>query len=165
MLDPEGRAVASWASVGAQAGDRGSADLEISDPVPWELAAPALYRAEARLIDPGGETSDVTSVRFGMRDVGTRDGRVVLNGRPLYLRGALDQDYYPETRSTPPSRALIDDQLARARELGLNLLRCHITIPDDAYLDAADEAGMLVWCELPNWIASARRRRPRALPR
>jgi len=37
------------------------------------------------------------------------------------------------------------------RELGLNLLRCHITIPDEAYLDAADEAGLLVWCELPNW--------------
>ncbi len=42
-------------------------------------------------------------------------------------------------------------RLAKVRELGLNLLRCHITIPDEAYLDAADEAGLLVWCELPNW--------------
>ena len=86
-----------------------------------------------------------------MRDVGTEAGRVTINGRPTYLLGALDQDYYPTTRSSPPSRAFLDEQLVRARELGLNLLRCHITVPDEAYLDAADEAGMLVWCELPNW--------------
>src|SRR3954451_18335614 len=38
-----------------------------------------------------------------------------------------------------------------AREMGVNLLRCHIKVPDPAYLDAADEAGILLWCELPNW--------------
>jgi hypothetical protein len=58
---------------------------------------------------------------------------------------------------------MLDDQIARARELGLNLLRCHIKVPDPAYLDAADEAGMLVWAELPNWgtftAAAARRGR------
>ena len=106
---------------------------------------------EARLLDADGGAADLLTATFGMRDVGTRDGRVTLNGQPVYLLGALDQDYYPDTRSTPPSRAFLDDQVAKARELGLNLLRCHITIPDEAYLDAADEAGLLVWCEVPNW--------------
>jgi hypothetical protein len=48
--------------------------------------------------------------------------------------------------------------------MGLILLRCHIKIPDPAYLDAAGEAGILVWAELPNWtkftsVAAARGRR------
>ena len=28
-------------------------------------------------------------------------------------------------------------------------MRCHIKVPDPLYLDAADEVGLLVWCELP----------------
>lgn len=151
VLDPDGRPVASWSHDAVRPCDAGTADLDIVNPVAWGLAASALYRVEARLVDASGRTSDLTSASFGMRDVGTHDGRVTLNGRPVYLLGALDQDYYPETRSTPPSRAFLDDQVAMVRELGINLLRCHITIPDDAYLDAADEAGLLVWCELPNW--------------
>ena len=151
VLDPDGRGVASWTRDVVHAGDAGTAEVTIPDAVAWELGAPALYRAEARLATDADGTSDVVAARFGMRDVGTREGRVTLNGHPVFLLGALDQDYYPDTRSTPPSRAVLDDQVKKARELGLNLLRCHITIPDEAYLDAADEAGLLVWCELPNW--------------
>ena len=55
---------------------------------------------EARLLDADGGTADLLTATFGMRDVGTRDGRVTLNGQPVYLLGALDQDYYPDTRST-----------------------------------------------------------------
>ena len=133
--------MASWARDAVGAGDAGDAELLIPDAVAWGPASPTLYRAVARLVDALGDTSDLVETPFGMRDVATRDGRVTINERPVYLLGALDQDYYPETRSTPPSRAFLDDQVARASELGLNLLRCHITIPDEAYLDAADEAG------------------------
>jgi hypothetical protein len=152
VLDQAGRAVATWVRDAVGAGDAGDVELLIPDAVAWGPASPTLYRAVARLVDALGDTSDLVETPFGMRDVATRDGRVTINERPVYLLGALDQDYYPETRSTPPSRAFFDDQVARASELGLNLLRCHITIPDEAYLDAADEAGLLVWCELPSWI-------------
>ena len=151
IIGPDERVVASHARQGVTSGDRGRADIAIPSPVAWTVGDPALYRVEARLVRPDSTQIDVVAARFGMRDVGTRDGRVTINGRPTYLIGALDQDYYPTTRSTVPSRAFLDEQLARARELGLNLLRCHITVPDQAYLDAADEAGILIWCELPNW--------------
>jgi hypothetical protein len=152
VRDAHGDAVAIWGRDDVRAGDSGDTELPIHDPVPWAPGSPVRYRAVARLVGADRVTHDLVEAPFGMRDVATRDGRVTLNGRPTYLRGALDQDFYPDTRSTPPSRAFLDDQLAKAFELGLNLLRCHITIPDDAYLDAADEAGMLVWCELPSWI-------------
>ncbi len=80
-----------------------------------------------------------------------RDGEILLNGRPIYIRGALDQDFWPAGRSDAPSRGALERQVELAREMGLNLLRCHIKIPAPAYLDVADEAGMLVWCELPSW--------------
>jgi hypothetical protein len=138
------------------------ARIPIDQPRLWDIGQPNLYRVEARLV-LDGVVRDTVGARFGMREIETRDGRIFLNGRPIYLIGALDQDLYDVTISTPPSRAMLDEQIARARELGLNLLRCHIKVPDPAYLDAADEAGILLWCELPNWgaftAAAARRGR------
>jgi hypothetical protein len=159
VTDPDGSEVAR-ASVGASSV---TASIPIPDPVLWDLDDPRLYRVEARLEDADGGQQDVIAQRFGMRSIGTDGGRVTLNGRPRYLLGVLDQDLYPDTISTPPSPEFLREQMRRVKELGFNLLRCHIKVPDPAYLDAADEAGILVWCELPNWsrftIAAATRGR------
>jgi hypothetical protein len=112
----------------------------------WSPEHPALYRYQISLPD-----GDVATGRFGFRAIETRDGRIYLNGQPFYMRAALDQDFYPDTGYTPPSKQAIVDEMRKARALGLNALRCHIKIPDPAYLDAADETGVLVWYELPNW--------------
>lgn len=161
LIDPSGE-VRTRATVRPDGDPAGQVRLDIPDPRLWDIGVPNLYRLEARLI-AGDEVIDGVEARFGMREIRTESGRILLNGRPIYLVGVLDQDLYAETISTPPSRAMLDDQLARARELGLNLLRCHIKVPDPTYLDAADEAGMLLWCELPNWAtfseAAARRGR------
>ena len=58
---------------------------------------------------------------------------------------------YADTIYTPPSFDYVKDEMMKGRALGLNLLRCHIKVPDPRYLEAADEAGMLVWYEIPNW--------------
>ena len=149
VFDPDGREVS--AAVAPVAGGRGEVSVAVPSPVLWDVGQPNLYRLEARLIREGS-AFDGMGDRFGMREIATRDGQILLNGRPLYIRGALDQDLYPDTISTPPSREYLDEQLRLAREMGLNLLRCHIKVPDAAYLEAADEAGMLLWCELPSWL-------------
>ena len=147
VLDPAGVRVArTRADAGA-----GSAELRIPDPMLWDFETPHLYRLEARLLRADGTQDDSLARRFGMRTIATEDGCVTLNGRPIYLLGVLDQDLYPETISTPPSMQFLRDQLRRVKELGFNVLRCHIKVPDPAYLDVADEEGVLVWCELPNW--------------
>jgi hypothetical protein len=149
VRDPHGN------EVGRERAERGGdidgvISLPIPDPVLWDIDQPNLYTVEARLLDGEDELDRVTA-RFGMRSVTTQDGRICLNGRPIYVLGALDQDHYPDTIATPPSREYLDRQVRLAREMGINLLRCHIKVPDPRYLDAADEAGILVWCELPNW--------------
>jgi hypothetical protein len=161
LVDPGGSAVGS-ASIRPNGDAAGQVRIDVPDPQLWDIGDPNLYRIEARLVR-GDEAIDRVETRFGMREVRTEAGRILLNGRPIYLLGVLDQDLYADTVSTPPSRAMLDDQLVRAKELGINLLRCHIKVPDPAYLDAADEAGILLWCELPNWqrfsAAAARRGR------
>src|SRR5262249_26259989 len=79
-----------------------------------------------------------------------RDGQFLLNGKPVFLLSALDQDLYPNTIYSVPSEEFLRDQFHKARELGLNSLRCHIKAPDPRYLDLADELGLLIWAEIPS---------------
>ncbi|HXM95711.1 MAG TPA: glycoside hydrolase family 2 TIM barrel-domain containing protein [Candidatus Dormibacteraeota bacterium] len=120
----------------------------IDSPRLWSPDHPVLYSIEARL---GDASVDVLRDRFGFRSFEARDGKLFLNGEPFYMRSALDQDFYPETIYTPPSKQYMRDMMIEGKRLGLNLLRCHIKVPDPAYLEAADEVGMLVWYEIPSW--------------
>lgn len=116
----------------------------------WSLEDPHLYTATVTLQPESGE-SDEVSVRFGFREISASDGKIYLNGEPVYLLSALDQDLYPDTIYTVPSREYLEDEFRKAKELGLNCLRCHIKPPDPVYLDLADEMGLLVWAEIPSW--------------
>ena len=106
-----------------------------------------------------------SATTFGMRTIATSpSGQLLLNGRSIYLRGALDQDYYPDLVYTPFSDSQLDAQFAQAQHMGLNCLRTHIKITDPRYYAAADRAGLLIWTELPNWqnLTAAAKKRARA---
>lgn len=118
----------------------------VNSPKLWSPSSPALYSVEVRLNDDDGVTE-----RFGFRTFEARDGKFYLNGEPFYMRAALDQDFYPETIYTPPSKEYVRDQMLKGKRMGLNLLRCHIKVCSPEYLEAADEVGMLVWYEIPSW--------------
>jgi Glycosyl hydrolases family 2, sugar binding domain/Glycosyl hydrolases family 2/Glycosyl hydrolases family 2, TIM barrel domain len=119
---------------------------KISNATLWDLANPALYTLHVKL-NAGSEQS----ILFGFRTFEARGGKFYLNGKPIYLRAALDQAFYPDTVYTPPSLDYLRDEMRKAKALGLNMLRCHIKVPDPRYLKAADEEGVLVWYEIPNW--------------
>ena len=116
----------------------------------WSPETPSLYTVVVSLTI-NGQPLDELRQTCGFRTVEARDGRIYLNGQPLYLRGVLDQAYYPETIYTPPSLAFLEEQVHKAKALGLNCLRCHIKIEDPRYYEVADRLGILIWTEIPNW--------------
>jgi hypothetical protein len=136
--------------------------LRVERPLAWSPDEPNLYTLRVNLTGllerPSGENAEgrdlsgfdeVTEI-FGFRTIETRDGQIMLNGRPFYVRGALDQDYYPDLICTPPSQEYIEDEFRKAKEMGLNCLRIHIKVADPRYYAAADKLGLLIWTELPN---------------
>jgi len=120
--------------------------IPIDNPIQWSPENPNLYTIK---ISVGEDTLTET---FGFRTIQKQNGQIYLNGKPIYLRAALDQDYYPDLICTPPSQEFIEDQLKKAKILGFNCIRVHIKIADPRYYAAADKIGMLVWTELPNHI-------------
>ena len=135
-------------------------DFQLAKVRSWSPDEPNLYRIRLE-VRRGGTTRDTVEETFGFRTIETRDGAFYLNGEPLYLRAALDQDYYPETICTVPSVAFLEDQFRKAKELGLNCLRCHIKAADPRYYEVADRMGLLIWTELPNGGMSTDRSRGR----
>lgn len=121
------------------------AHIKIANPDKWSPDDPALYTVEARF------GTDTFRTRFGFRRLEARDGKLFLNGKSFYMIGALDQDFYPDTIYSPPSPAYVRREMELAKNLGLNTLRCHIKVCEPEYLDAADEQGIVVWYEIPNW--------------
>ena len=144
VTGPEGVVTGSIALTGVEC----AGVVMVPAPRLWSPDAPNLYLLRVAIWR--GEVKDVTEHSFGFRTFEARDGQMFLNGQPFYMRAALDQDYYPEGICTPPSVAFLEDQFRKAKALGLNMLRCHIKVPDPRYYAVADRLGLLIWTEIPN---------------
>jgi Glycosyl hydrolases family 2, sugar binding domain/Glycosyl hydrolases family 2/Glycosyl hydrolases family 2, TIM barrel domain len=143
VFDPYGGTVAQLEL--AVDGTMARGQTHVAGPMLWDGDHPNLYSLEVKT------DGQVVHTRFGFRELTTANGRLYLNGKPFYMRAALDQDFYPEGIYTPPSAEFIRKEMLLSKAMGLNLLRCHIKVPDPRYLEAADETGMLVWYEIPVW--------------
>jgi len=141
ILDPAGEEIFK-----AQQ-SKASFTFVVDEPKPWSVDSPNLYTA---VIDfDWNGCKDQISCRFGIRTIRVEADKILLNNEPIYVFGALDQNFYPVTHYVLPKRNELLSELLKAKEMGLNLLRFHVKIPDDLYLDLADELGLLVWIDLP----------------
>ena len=116
---------------------------------PWSPKRPYLYGLKTTLHDEKGNEIDEFDTRFGMREVLIEDGKILLNDKPFYTIGVLDQAFYLETFYTEPDKETLIREFELAKKMGINTLRCHVKIPSDTYLEAADEVGLLIWIDLP----------------
>jgi hypothetical protein len=133
--------------------------INVQDMKKWSPETPYLYEVEVTLVSEGIVDSYQTT--FGYRKVEQKNGRIYLNNEPVYIRGALDQAFYPDTIYAVPSVEYIKKELQAAKDMGFNLLRKHIKAELPVYLYWADRLGMLIWAEPPNyvkWTATAQKR-------
>lgn len=97
---------------------------------------------------------DMFESYFALREmkIGRVDGkaRFLLNGRPLFLHGVLDQGYYPDGISTPVSPQAYSDDIQAMKDLGFNMIRKHIKIEPDWFYYECDRRGMIVLQDLVN---------------
>jgi beta-galactosidase/beta-glucuronidase len=146
-IQAQGRTLASAMSLADGPGALVSA--HISDPKLWSPDNPHLYDLRLELHGPGGMLDAVDSY-FGIRAVGAQDGKVLLNGNPIYLKTVLDQGYWPESNLTPPSDEAILEDIRRTKEMGFNGVRKHQKVEDPRFLYWADRMGLLVAAEMAN---------------
>lgn len=121
--------------------------LPVGNARKWQPSDPYLYSVLAQLESQDG-VDQVTSYT-GLRKFEVKDGMFCLNGERIYLRGALDQGYWPGSGYTGPDDATIRRDVELALSAGYNLVRKHIKLEDPRWLYWADRLGLLVWEEPP----------------
>lgn len=126
-----------------------SLSLGISNPRLWHPEDPHLYPVRIRLIEDETETDCVESYT-GLRSLSVADDKILLNGEPVYLRGVLDQGYFPEGWYTATTDSALKQDVELTLALGFNLARKHQKFEDPRYLYWADRLGLMVWSEMPS---------------
>lgn len=131
--------------------------LKPNQPKAWSPDSPHLYDAHIELADEESDVSlDAVHTYFGLREVSVGDApggdyqHIHLNGKPVYLRGALHQSFHPEAIYQYPDDAAVRRDYEIAKQFGLNFLRIHIKVPTPRELYWADRLGILIMSDMPN---------------
>ena len=126
-----------------------SAELHVDDPQLWSPESPRLYAVEATL-QRDGVVVDAAHSYCAFRTVEVKKDvagvpRVHLNGAPYFVRGVLDQGYWPDGLMTAPSDDALVYDIEAMKLAGFNTLRKHIKIESERWYYHCDRIGMLVW--------------------
>ena len=107
-----------------------------SPPQLWSPEAPNLHGVVVRLHGPGGVLIDTVRSYIGLRTValqrsGSGHARLILNGKPRFSAGVLDQGYWPDGVYTAPSDEALSSDITAAKRLGFDLVRVKM-MPSEA---------------------------------
>ncbi|RXZ80850.1 hypothetical protein EBB07_16695 [Paenibacillaceae bacterium] len=126
--------------------------FDLPDPQLWDVDHPRLYRMQVN-VQTKQTIIDQMEQRFGIRTIETVGTQIMLNGKPLLIKGVNRYDEYAGFGpSVPP--AMIREDLLKIKSMGANLVRFHYP-QSEVHLDIMDELGLLHFAEVPlNWWLS-----------
>lgn len=137
-----------------------SLKLKIPSPRLWTPDDPFLYDLRLELVDAAGNVLDSVSSYFGLRDVALgkdESGRpaLLLNGKPVFMVGPLDQGYWPDGIYTAPTDEALRYDIEITKRLGYNMTRKHVKVEPARWYYWADRLGLLVWQDMPSGTNSS----------
>ena len=117
---------------------------------PWSPENPKLYTFTLE-----NEHGDRVESYFGVRSFGIGEDkygkkRLMLNGKPYFMSGVLDQGYYSDGLLTPPSDIAMLDDIKLLKNMGFNMVRKHIKIEPMRWYYYCDLIGLVVWQDFVN---------------
>ena len=116
----------------------------------WEVGSPRLYDLVVTLLLKDKPLHDYR-VRVGFREARFEVDGFFLNGRRLQLFGLNRHELYPYVGRAMPNRVLRRDAEILKRDFNCNVARCSHYPQSEAFLDACDELGLMIWEEIPGW--------------
>ncbi|VUS93759.1 Beta-galactosidase [Klebsiella spallanzanii] len=160
--------------------DRITLRLNVENPALWSAETPNLYRAVVQLHTADGTLTEAEACDVGFRQVSIENGLLLLNGKPLLIRGTNRHEHHPENGQVMDEATMVQDILLM-KQNNFNAVRCShypnhplwYTLCDRYGLYVVDEAnlethGMVPMNRLtddPDWLPAMSQRVTRMVQR
>ncbi|MDR6882477.1 uncharacterized protein YjdB [Bacillus sp. 3255] len=124
-------------------------NLTVANPQLWDTASPYLYSLVSEVYSDSGLVDTVTT-KVGIRTIAYKPDGFYLNGNKIYLRGANRHQAFQNVGDAASNSMQVRDAM-QIKADGFNAVRATHYPNDPAFLDAADEIGLLVIECQPGW--------------
>lgn len=134
-------------------GVTGPVELALPAPRLWSPDDPFLYEVRVTFTDLG--VTDRVRSYFGLRDIKVAPDaagipRLMLNGKPVFQYGPLDQGFWPDGLYTAPTDEALRFDVEAVKKMGGNMLRKHVKVEPERFYYWCDRLGVMVWQDIPS---------------
>ena len=103
--------------------DRVTLRLNVQEPALWSAETPNLYRAVAQLHTVDGTLIEAEACDVGFRQVSIENGLLLLNGKPLLIRGTNRHEHHPVNGQVMDEATMVQD-IVLMKQNNFNAVRC-----------------------------------------
>jgi beta-glucuronidase len=112
----------------------------------WSTEDPFLYKVSVSISD-ANRVIDTYELESGVRTISTNDKQILLNGKPVFLKGFGKHEDFPIFGRGTANPVIIKDY-SLLKWVGANSYRTHYPY-DEEYMNMADREGILIINEIP----------------
>ena len=146
---------------------KGYNNFEIALPEQWNSETPNLYTLTVELLSPDGKIADTTAVRVGFRRYEIKNRELLINGKPVLIKGVNRHDHDDVSGKTISVEMMRKD-IETMKRFNFNAIRTSHYPNAPEFYDLCDEYGMYVldeanlehhayyseFCTNPQWAAA-----------
>ena len=153
-------------AVGEGEGRTGHAvTVPIREPKLWSPDSPHLYDLKIELLQNGAVVDAIKSYA-GLRKIEVAKdeagvNRMMLNGKPLFQYGPLDQGWWPDGLYTAATDEALKYDVEITKAYGFNMTRKHVKVEPARWYYWCDKLGLLVWQDMPSGDGPAKKKEQR----
>lgn len=160
--------------------DRTTLCLNVDRPALWSAETPNLYRSVIQLHTTDGVLIEAEACDVGFRQVRIENGLLLLNGKPLLIRGTNRHEHHPERGQVMDRETMVQDILLM-KQNNFNAVRCShypnhplwynlcdrygLYVVDEANIETHGMVPMNRLCDDPDWLPAMSQRVTRMVQR
>lgn len=118
-----------------------TADFSVSSPLKWSAETPNLYHLLLTLRNSSGQILEVQTCRVGFREVEVREGQLLVNGRPVLLKGVNRHEHDPVTGHYVSTESMLKD-IKLMKQFNINAVRTSHYPDHPTWYDLCDQYGI-----------------------
>ncbi len=114
---------------------------DVFNPKQWSAEKPNLYTLIVKLYDKDGNLKEIESAKFGFRKVEIKNGQLLLNGKPILIKGVNRHEHNPVLGHYVTENQMVRD-LIIMKNFNINGVRTSHYPNDPRWLELCDEYGI-----------------------